>query len=117
MASQWKVKIVNYTILKLLFCVLAQFSTYLHIFLKTLPFFVVAVAIENFVVFINNSKPVARSAHGAVVYKNCMWIFAGYDGNARLNDMWNVCLSDPCPYWNEVNLIKFMIQLNNDVII
>ncbi len=27
--------------------------------------------------------PVARSAHGAVVYKNSMWIFAGYDGNAR----------------------------------
>ena len=51
------------------------------------------------------SKPVPRSAHGAVVYKGCMWIFAGYDGNARLNDMWNVCLSDPCPYWNEVMMI------------
>ncbi|XP_065054346.1 leucine-zipper-like transcriptional regulator 1 [Rhopilema esculentum] len=46
--------------------------------------------------------PVARSAHGAVVYKNNMWIFAGYDGNARLNDMWNICLSDPSPNWHEV---------------
>lgn len=46
--------------------------------------------------------PVARSAHGAVVYKNNMWIFAGYDGNARLNDMWSICLSDPSPNWHEV---------------
>jgi len=48
------------------------------------------------------STPVARSAHGAVVYKSAMWIFAGYDGNARLNDMWNIGLSDPTPSWTEV---------------
>ncbi|KAL7302173.1 hypothetical protein TKK_0005396 [Trichogramma kaykai] len=36
--------------------------------------------------------PVARSAHGAVVYDNKLWIFAGYDGNARLNDMWTISL-------------------------
>ncbi|XP_074749524.1 leucine-zipper-like transcriptional regulator 1 isoform X2 [Strix uralensis] len=29
--------------------------------------------------------PVARSAHGATVYSDKLWIFAGYDGNARLN--------------------------------
>ena len=28
-------------------------------------------------------KPVARSAHGAAVYDGKLWIFAGYDGNAR----------------------------------
>lgn len=33
-----------------------------------------------------------RSAHGAVVYNNKLWIFAGYDGNARLNDMWTISL-------------------------
>lgn len=33
-----------------------------------------------------------RSAHGAVVYDNKLWIFAGYDGNARLNDMWTISL-------------------------
>lgn len=27
--------------------------------------------------------PVARSAHGATVYSDKLWIFAGYDGNAR----------------------------------
>lgn len=27
--------------------------------------------------------PVARSAHGATVYNDKLWIFAGYDGNAR----------------------------------
>lgn len=37
-------------------------------------------------------KPVARSAHGAAVYEGKLWIFAGYDGNARLNDMWTVSL-------------------------
>ncbi|KAG8039750.1 hypothetical protein G9C98_000479 [Cotesia typhae] len=36
--------------------------------------------------------PVARSAHGAAVYDNKLWIFAGYDGNARLNDMWTISL-------------------------
>lgn len=54
---------------------------------------------------VTGSMPVARSAHGAVVYKNCMWIFAGYDGNARLNDMWNICLSDPTPRWAEVQQV------------
>lgn len=33
-----------------------------------------------------------RSAHGAAVYDNKLWIFAGYDGNARLNDMWTISL-------------------------
>ena len=37
--------------------------------------------------------PVARSAHGAAVYDNKLWIFAGYDGNARLDDMWTMSLA------------------------
>ena len=37
-------------------------------------------------------KPVPRSAHGAAVYEGKLWIFAGYDGNARLNDMWTISL-------------------------
>ena len=36
-----------------------------------------------------------RSAHAAVVYDHKLWIFAGYDGNARLNDMWNIQLNTP----------------------
>lgn len=36
--------------------------------------------------------PVPRSAHGAAVYDGKLWIFAGYDGNARLNDMWTISL-------------------------
>ncbi|CAG0890166.1 unnamed protein product [Cyprideis torosa] len=40
--------------------------------------------------------PPARSAHGAAVYDGKMYIFAGYDGNTRLNDMWCVSLlGDP----------------------
>jgi hypothetical protein len=35
---------------------------------------------------------VPRSAHGAAVYDGKLWIFAGYDGNARLNDMWTISL-------------------------
>lgn len=37
-----------------------------------------------------------RSAHGAAVYDNKLWIFAGYDGNARLNDMWTISLLVGC---------------------
>ncbi|XP_076107039.1 leucine-zipper-like transcriptional regulator 1 [Mytilus galloprovincialis] len=47
-------------------------------------------------------KPVARAAHGAAVYGCKLWIFAGYDGNARLNDMWTVSLSET-PFWEKVN--------------
>ena len=39
-----------------------------------------------------NRRPVPRAAHGAAVYNDKLWIFAGYDGNARLNDMWTVSL-------------------------
>lgn len=39
------------------------------------------------------SGPCPRAAHGAVVYDQKLWIFAGYDGNARLNDLWNIQLS------------------------
>jgi N-acetylneuraminic acid mutarotase len=37
--------------------------------------------------------PEPRSAHGAAVYGDKLWIFAGYDGNARLNDMWTIPLT------------------------
>lgn len=40
--------------------------------------------------------PVPRSAHGAAVFDGKLWIFAGYDGNARLNDMWTISLSVCC---------------------
>lgn len=40
----------------------------------------------------DSRRPVARAAHGAAVYDNKLWIFEGYDGNARLNDMWTVSL-------------------------
>ncbi|KAK3599084.1 hypothetical protein CHS0354_024412 [Potamilus streckersoni] len=47
-------------------------------------------------------KPVARAAHGAAVYGDKLWIFAGYDGNARLNDMWTMSLVGDCKAWEEV---------------
>ncbi|XP_065826736.1 leucine-zipper-like transcriptional regulator 1 [Oscarella lobularis] len=46
--------------------------------------------------------PPARSAHGAAVYDNKLWIFAGYDGNARLNDMWAIPLNAENPRWEEI---------------
>ncbi|MEE6512183.1 hypothetical protein FKM82_019113 [Ascaphus truei] len=47
--------------------------------------------------------PVARSAHGATVYSDKLWIFAGYDGNARLNDMWTIGLQDrDLTCWEEI---------------
>ncbi|XP_061188835.1 uncharacterized protein LOC133197011 [Saccostrea echinata] len=47
-------------------------------------------------------KPVARAAHGAAVYDWKLWIFAGYDGNTRLNDMWTVPLNGEQRQWQEV---------------
>ncbi|XP_052802269.1 leucine-zipper-like transcriptional regulator 1 [Mya arenaria] len=49
-------------------------------------------------------RPVARAAHGAAVYNYKLWIFAGYDGNARLNDMWTIPLTGNMDVrsWEEV---------------
>lgn len=47
-------------------------------------------------------KPVPRSAHGAAVYNGKIWIFAGYDGNARLNDMWTTSLLGDNRIWEEI---------------
>lgn len=52
--------------------------------------------------FNGNKVPVARSAHGSVVYDNKLWIFAGYDGNARLNDMWTISLNQEPHQWEEI---------------
>ncbi|XP_053099564.1 leucine-zipper-like transcriptional regulator 1 isoform X1 [Hemicordylus capensis] len=52
---------------------------------------------------IEGRLPVARSAHGATVYSDKLWIFAGYDGNARLNDMWTINLQDrELTCWEEI---------------
>ena len=48
-------------------------------------------------------RPVARAAHGAAVHDGKLWIFAGYDGNARLNDMWTTSLIDNSRQWEEVS--------------
>jgi len=48
---------------------------------------------------------VPRSAHGCAVYDNKLWIFAGYDGNARLNDMWTITLTGDHRFWEEVQQI------------
>uniref|UniRef100_A0A1A9WLC5 BTB domain-containing protein n=1 Tax=Glossina brevipalpis TaxID=37001 RepID=A0A1A9WLC5_9MUSC len=50
----------------------------------------------------SGKMPVPRSAHGAAVYDNKMWIYAGYDGNARLNDMWTLNLTGENHQWEEV---------------
>jgi leucine-zipper-like transcriptional regulator 1 len=47
-------------------------------------------------------RPVPRSAHGAAVYDNKLWIYAGYDGNARLNDMWTISLTGENRQWEEI---------------
>lgn len=37
------------------------------------------------------------------MYDNKLWIFAGYDGNARLNDMWTISLLGDSKVWEEVS--------------
>ncbi|KAB7501181.1 Leucine-zipper-like transcriptional regulator 1 [Armadillidium nasatum] len=49
--------------------------------------------------------PVPRSAHGAAVYDDKLWIFAGYDGNSRLNDMWTINLKGDNHLWEEIDQI------------
>ncbi|XP_062507992.1 leucine-zipper-like transcriptional regulator 1 isoform X2 [Corticium candelabrum] len=51
---------------------------------------------------IEGRLPPARSAHGAAVYDDKLWIFAGYDGNTRLNDLWMIPLNSPISQWEEV---------------
>ncbi len=51
---------------------------------------------------ITGPLPPARSAHGACVYKNRLWIYAGYDGHARLNDMWAIDLTSSQPQWEVI---------------
>lgn len=47
--------------------------------------------------------PAARSAHGSAVYNGFLWIYAGYDGNVRLNDMWRIPLNGSSPMeWEEI---------------
>lgn len=62
-------------------------------------------------------RPVPRAAHGAAVYNDKLWIFAGYDGNARLNDMWTVSLQGShhqSRQWQQVGdiIIHNFLQLN-----
>jgi len=50
-------------------------------------------------------RPVARAAHGAAMYDHKLWIFAGYDGNVRLSDLWTTSLagdSRAAHVWEEV---------------
>ena len=51
---------------------------------------------------ITGDLPPARSAHGAAVYDNHLWIFAGYDGHARLNDMWKIDLTGSQHSWEKI---------------
>ena len=39
---------------------------------------------------VGSRKPVARSAHGAVVFEGKLYVFAGYDGNARLSGNYSI---------------------------
>ncbi|KAL4703511.1 hypothetical protein ACJJTC_018095 [Scirpophaga incertulas] len=50
----------------------------------------------------SGQEPVPRSAHGAAVYDDKLWIFGGYDGNARLNDMWTINLVGENRQWERV---------------
>jgi len=53
---------------------------------------------------------VARAAHGAAMYDHRLWIFAGYDGNVRLSDLWSTSLtgdSRAVHVWEEVCVVEF----------
>lgn len=39
------------------------------------------------------------------MYDGRLWIFAGYDGNARLNDMWSMSLLGDSRTWEEASAV------------
>ena len=49
-------------------------------------------ATGNWVTWNTSNAPAPCAAHSAVVYNHAMYIFAGYDGNSRLNEMWSIQL-------------------------
>ena len=53
-------------------------------------------------VHISGEQPNPRSANCAFVYDAHMWIFGGYDGRNKLNDMWMLALDDDNPTWKKV---------------
>lgn len=77
----------------------------LFVFIMSLEYF---SNIEQYFLFLKR-RPVPRSAHGAAVYDNKLWIFAGYDGNARLNDMWTISLLGDSKVWEEVSFRTLML--------
>lgn len=62
--------------------------------------------------FLKFRTPVPRSAHGAAVYDGKLWIFAGYDGNARLNDMWTISLVVRCLVIFMLLYLIFLLWIN-----
>lgn len=52
--------------------------------------------------YVGTKFPVPRSAHGAAVFNGYLYIYAGYDGNVRLNDMWRIILNGGTKEWEEV---------------
>lgn len=52
--------------------------------------------------YVGAKFPVPRSAHGSAVYNGYLWIYAGYDGNVRLNDMWKIPLNGGPKEWEEI---------------
>ena len=69
----------------------------------------------------NSPRPCPRSAHGSAIFQNYLYIFAGYDGNARLKDMWRISLQEP-KVWEPVQysgespppICNFPVSVLND---
>ena len=45
--------------------------------------YLIGILLNIFNIYFTCRLPPARSAHGAAIYKDNLWIFAGYDGNKR----------------------------------
>ncbi|EGD74322.1 hypothetical protein PTSG_12431 [Salpingoeca rosetta] len=50
-----------------------------------------------------SNTPPARSAQCCAMYGSWMYVFAGFDGSDRLNDMWRIDLSANDKRWERVN--------------
>lgn len=55
-----------------------------------------------FEVRVEEPLPPARSAHASAVASDSLWVFGGFDGHKRLNDMWRISLTGPLRHWQRV---------------
>ena len=54
-------------------------------------------------IFCKGEGPCPRTDHTAVLYDGSMYVFGGYDGKARYNDLWKCTLKNQQYKWKQIH--------------